>query len=228
MFEHPHHAIQPDPVGDEVGGVPGDDDALAKLPVDEPGQRGDDGGVGVGGWNDFDETEIAGRIEEVRAGPVTPERLAAALGDGADRDAGGVRADDGVCPAVGLDPCEQRLLRIEPFDDRLDDPVAVGDGGEVGLESAHRDERPRLAREKRVRFQGRSACQPRRRRGRVEVEQDHRHTGVGDVGGDLGTHGAGAEDRRRADGAHGRPRIGHGCVPRMKTSVTALACDIHG
>ena len=44
-------------------------------------------------------------------------------------------------PPDGVDALEQRALDVELLDDRLDDPVGVGEAREVGVEAAGGDQR---------------------------------------------------------------------------------------
>ena len=48
------HDGDADAVGDEVGRVVGEDDLLAEDAIGEGGEGGDDGGIGVGGGDDFE------------------------------------------------------------------------------------------------------------------------------------------------------------------------------
>ena len=86
----------------------------------------DDGRVGVGGRDDFEQVQVARRIEEVRAEPVAR---------GTRRERPSASAAIGmpdvfeltIASARGraLDAREQRLLDVEPLDDGFDDPVAA-------------------------------------------------------------------------------------------------------
>ena len=204
LFQHTRHAVEPDPVRDEIGGVLRHHDPLAELSIDERRQRGDHRGIGVAGRNNLDQPEIARRVEEMAAEPVPAERLGTSLRDRADRDAGRVRCDDGVGAAVGLYPFEQGLLRVETLDDRFDDPVAAGNLRQVAVEPTEADTRPCVAREERVRLQCRGALQTGRGGVGVEIEQQHRQAGVRDVCRDLGSHRACPEHRNGANGPDGR------------------------
>ena len=217
LLERGHDPVQADAVADEAGCVASDDDPLPELPVDEGRDGGDGRGVGVGGGNDLDETQITGGIEEVGPQPPPSELRAASLGDGRYRNAGRVRADDGIGPAAGLHPFEQRPLGVEPFDDRFDDPVVLADGRQVGIEPAETDARPDIPGEERVRLEGGGVRESPGRGVRIEIEQQHRPSGVGDLGRDLGAHGAGAQHRDRADSLH------HGFVPSTSTKRPACA-----
>jgi hypothetical protein len=199
--------MQPDVVGDEVRGVPGWHDALAEAHVEKARETCGDGRIGVGQGDDFNEAQVARRVEEVRAQPALPERGTAALGDRPERDAGCVRRDDRAGAEMRLDAVEQRPLGLDLLDDGLDDPVARRERCHVRVEPAHGDEPRGVGREERVGLEALGAFQAGGGRGAVEVEQQHRDAGVGQVGGNLCAHGAGTEDRgasnRRRDGWHG-------------------------
>ena len=105
--------------------------------------------------------------------------------------------------ADGFDFLEQRALEIEVFDDRFDDPVNFGEPLEVVLEVSDRDQ----ARERWVEEGGRLGlfcgfesgggnliARGAVGVGRNDIEEIAGDSGVGKVGSDAGTHGAGAED----------------------------------
>ena len=98
--------------------------------------------------------QIARRVEEVRAEPVTPEVVAAAFGHRRDRNPGRVRADDRCRASSGVDFLEQRALDVELLDDGLEDPVAVLEPREVASKLAGGDQLPRVRREEGIGFQG--------------------------------------------------------------------------
>ena len=69
------------------------------------------------------------------------------------------------------------------------------------IEPARADAGAALGVEERVRLQRPGAFQPLARRAVVEIEQQHRHAGVGDVRGNLRAHRPGAKDGDRIDSA---------------------------
>ncbi len=66
----------------------------------------------------------------------SPERPAATC----DGQAAGVGGEDGVGAAVLRDLFEQSALDVEVLGDGFDDPVAVGDQGEIVVEVADGEE----------------------------------------------------------------------------------------
>ncbi len=84
--EDPENAVQREVVADEAWRVLGDDDAFAERAIGEGGDRVQHGAVRVGRRDHFEQVQISRRVEEVRAEPVTTEVVAAALGDGGDRN----------------------------------------------------------------------------------------------------------------------------------------------
>jgi hypothetical protein len=80
--------------------------------------------------DDLDEREHRRGIEEVHADHAF--RPLRGLGDLRDRERGGVRREDRVRPADSLELGKEPPLRLQLFDDRLDDEVAVGQVVELG------------------------------------------------------------------------------------------------
>ncbi len=147
--------------------------------------------------DDLNDAHQRHRVEEVQPGD--PLRMLACGGDGGDRQRGRVGGENGVGADHALEFDEQRLLGVEPFDDRLDHHVAsdhVGKGtdrdqsrqvrGHVGcIEAAFlRHAVPRLL----DRLDGAA-----RRLGRRVVEQ-HGAAGLRHDLGDAPSHHAGADD----------------------------------
>ena len=101
---------------------------------------------------------------------------------------------------VGRDLAVQVVLPVHALGDRLDDEVAAGEQLEVLLVVGRRDLRGQLGMAERRRIE---LLQPLdgllrdpvlRAFLRRQVEEDRRHAGVDQVGGDLRAHDAGAED----------------------------------
>ena len=180
-------------VGDEVGGVLGHHRALAQHPLHERPHALQHLGVGVGGGDELDQLEVAGRVEEVGAEEPAPEVLRAALGHGGQRQPGGVGADHRVQGGHLLDPGQQFLLGLQALHDGLDHPVGVGDPVEVLLEGPQADALGQPGAGQGGRAGGQHALEPALHRLGVEVQQVDRQAGVGGVRGDGGPHGAGAE-----------------------------------
>ena len=84
------HTEQGDLIRDEVGRVLGDDDALAEIAIEEGGHAREHRGVGGRGRNHLDQAQVARRVEEVGAEPMTAEFVAAPFGECRDRDSRGV------------------------------------------------------------------------------------------------------------------------------------------
>ena len=81
--------------------------------------------------------QVARRVEEVRAEPVPAEARPSVRSASAAIGMPEVfELTIGVGAPVRLDPLEQRLLDVEPLDDRFDDPVDLGEPGEVVVEAA--------------------------------------------------------------------------------------------
>ncbi len=185
-----------DAVDDEAGGVGRDDGVLAQLLGGR--HRGTEGDVGrLRGLHDLDERHDRDRVEEVEADdPLGVLQFRADLLDGQRRRVG---REDRLGGDVLLDVGEHLLLDAELFEDRLDDPVAVG---EVGLVGRAVDERLEA-----VRLVGADAALAEQLvdlalDGRdtlvdallVEVGDDHRHPEAPhEEQGELGRHQTGAD-----------------------------------
>jgi hypothetical protein len=145
--------------------------------------------------------EVTRRIEEVGAEPVPPEVVAPSRGERRDRNSGRVRRHNRSRPARPVDALEQRALDVELLDNRFQDPVGAFQLLEVCVEPTRRDEICRLSRKERFRFERRRALESLARDIGGEIEQQHRHTDIGEVGGDLRPHSARAQYRDRPDGS---------------------------
>ena len=204
---HVQHRKGADTVGDEVGSVFGKDDAFAEAHVAEVRDEIDQRGVGLWGGNEFEQAHVARRIEEVGAEPGAAEIVGEAFGNFADGQAAGVGGDDGAGLADGFDFAQQGALEVEIFDDGFDDPVDFGELLQIIFEIADGDE----AGERRIHECGglgffggiETGGGDFVARGRVcvgwdicgnDIEQIAGNAGVGEVGGDAGAHGSGAED----------------------------------
>src|SRR5215211_7578521 len=189
---HPGEA--PEPVPDEVRRVLRDDAALAQNPLPEVAHEPDDLGVGLSGWDDLQELQVARRVEEVRTEKASPEALTTALGYLVQRYAGGVGGDDRVIFGD----------TFQPLDNGFEDPVSAGDPVEVVLEVAQRDPvyHP-LAHDR-----GGAGLSHPLEAGlddvvvvavvRSDIQQVHLETRVGAVGRDGGAHGPRAENSHPA------------------------------
>ena len=203
LLQDAQDAVHPDAVADEAGRVLGDDHSLAQHVVAEAHHGVDDRRVGATRRYHLEQRQMARWVEEVGPEPVPAERFPAPLAEAAERDARCVRAHDRVRRPVRLDSREQVPLDVQPFDDRLDDPVAGSEAREVGVEAAGGDEPRRLRCEERVGFQASRAVETGAGGLRVEIEQEGRNAGVGDVGGDLRAHHAGPQHPYRPNLLHG-------------------------
>ena len=145
--------------------------------------------------NDLQQVQIARRVEEMGAEPVVPEIVAASFRERRARNPGRVGADDRSRAPRGVDLFEETSLYIQPLDNGLDNPVALPDAQQISVEAAGCDQFPCVGREGRVRLQPAGAFEALRRGVGRHIEQQGRHAGVGEMGGNLGSHGAGAKHR---------------------------------
>ena len=188
-----------DAVADEVRGVLGIHHALAQGGDQERFQAFEHGGIGGGRRDQLGQVHVARRIEEVHAAEAVAQLLRQYVSELVDAQAGGVGGQHGVIGHERGDLLVQVLLPVHPFGDGFDDQVAVLQLLQAGLIVGRRD---RLG----VGLAG--------ERGRAElaqvgdglehdaigrtflggqVEQHGVDAGVGQVGGDLGTHDAGTQ-----------------------------------
>jgi len=124
-----------------------------------------------------------------------------ALGQPGQGNGRGIGRHDRARLAGGLDFFVKALFEIDALDDRFDDPVAIGNQANVVVDVAGSDQagaqfvhqRRRVGLEKLPqRLFGDGAPVAAVLGG--DVEQHHRHAGVGNLGGDPSAHDAGAEN----------------------------------
>ena len=138
-----HAELQPvdaEAVGDEARAVLAGDNGFTQNDIAEPDDARQDGRVGLGARDDFEQPHVARRIEEMRDEEIPREGIGQAVDEMRERDRRGIRGYRRAGPAHRFDPAIQGLLDVEPFDDDLDDPIAVGHAGEIVLDVADADE----------------------------------------------------------------------------------------
>ena len=99
---HVEHGKCADAIGDEVGCIFRQHDALAQLRVAEMGDGFDQCGVGFWSWDQFEQAHIARRIEKMRAEPRAAEVFGKSFGDFCHGKPAGVGGDDGAGLADGF------------------------------------------------------------------------------------------------------------------------------
>ena len=147
-------------IADEVRSVPGDHDSLTQMAIGEGAHLADHVRTRLGRRDDFQQMQVARRIEEVGAEPMAAEVVAAALGERMNRNAGCIRADDRSGAPGLIDPGEQGPLHVELFDDGFDDPIGFGESLKSLIKAGCGDELPGVRREERIRFERASALEP--------------------------------------------------------------------
>jgi hypothetical protein len=193
------HHRNADAVGDEVGGVVGNDHQLAQVAVGEGGKGDCDGRIGFGGGDDFEQAHGTRRIEKMRCEETVAVRGKAG-GDLADRQAGGIGGEHGMRGQVRHNAVEQGSFDGQIFCHCFDDPVAVGQLGQIVLEVAGSDERGQRGfiecgwfclgqgGERGLRQAASIAIASRN-----QVKKERGDSCVGKVSGDARTHGSGAQ-----------------------------------
>ena len=132
--------VRPNPVSDEAGRVLAVDDGLAQRPVGEVADRVDHDVQGIGAGDDFEQSHVPRRIEEVRDQEMAAERLVHPFGQHIERYRRSVRRYRRPGMADSGDPPVQVALDGGIFDHRLDDPVAIGQPVHVVFGIAGRDQ----------------------------------------------------------------------------------------
>ncbi len=135
------HVEDADAVGDEVGHVLADDDALAEHVLAEAAHVLDHFLLRLLAGDDLDELHVPRRVEEVDAQEPFLQALAQVRRDLADPDARGVGSHDAVGLHDLLHLREEVLFDFQVLDDGLDDEVHAREPGEVVLEVARLDHR---------------------------------------------------------------------------------------
>src|SRR5688572_9962781 len=123
-------------VADEIWRVLRHDYPFAEVDVRKSRDGLDHRVIGFGRRNDLQQPQVTWWIEEVCPQPVPAEVVAAALREHPDGYAGRIRADDRSWTPGGVDPLEQRAFDVDVLDYRLDNPVAVFELCQIGVEPA--------------------------------------------------------------------------------------------
>jgi hypothetical protein len=163
--------------------------------------------ISVGAGHDFDEPHVARRIEEMGDQKVLFELIVPPLDQMAKRNRRGIGRYRRARTLELLELGVERLLDVEPFDDRLDDPVAFGHPLEMVVDIARFNELRRSLRHEGRRI-GLQHLRDRTLRHGVtiaallghDIEQQHRHAGIGDLRCDAGAHDACADHADLFDG----------------------------
>ena len=195
--------VEGEMVADESRGISGDDDALSQLEIERAREALHGRGRGLRARDEFDQREIPGRIEEVRACPVLPEAVAPAFGQSGHGQCGRVGGDQRLRPARRIHACEEGTFGCRILDDGLDDPVAAAHRGEVGGEAAGCDARPDVGRIRRVWLEPLRSCEPLDRGLASHIEEQYRQARACRERRDLRAHRACAEHGHGADGRPG-------------------------
>jgi hypothetical protein len=197
--EHTH------PVGDEVGGVLGADDALAQA-GGEPGLQGiQGGGIGRAGGDQLHQRHVARRVEEVDAAEAGAGLGRHAFGQGVDGQAGGVGGKDRIRADEGSDLGVEVELPLHLLGNGLDDEVAVAKLVQIATVIGHINELGTVLGGQGCRLELLQPIDGLAGNGTGgaflggKVEEDDRHAGVGAVGGDLRPHHASTQHSHLAN-----------------------------
>ena len=135
------HGKAADAVGHEARRILALDSPLAQHRLGKPPEVFDPRRIAVGGGNQLQQGEIAGRIEEMRAEEPAAVALARALGNQVQRNPRRIAGHNRVGRHDGFDLAVQLLFHVQSFHDGLDHPVDVGQQIEVVVEVAQRHAR---------------------------------------------------------------------------------------
>ncbi len=129
VFHHDLHrldyALDPDPVGDKIGGILGPYNAFSQNAFPIIGHKGKNFRQGFFTWNNFQKFHVSDRVEEVRSQKMLTEFLAQPFGHGFQWNTGGVGGNDTAFFTDRLDAFEKFLFDFQIFDHNLDNPVTV-------------------------------------------------------------------------------------------------------
>ena len=165
-------------------------------PIVDLGQR-------FGSSNQLEQLHVTHGVEKVRNDEVLAEVLAASCEHVLQRQAGGVARNDGAGLNDRFDPSKQVLLDRDDLRDGFDNDVALGEFAEVVVEVADAHEGGARAVEEGCRARlkrlvetslGKAVARYRLQALRVgeifwyDVEQQHAHSGVGQMRCDRGSH----------------------------------------
>ncbi|GBD28788.1 hypothetical protein HRbin31_00809 [bacterium HR31] len=224
LLHHDAHRVEEpeggDAVRDEVGGVLAEHHPLSQDPARHVLHPPDDPWVGVGQRDQFQQPQVAGRVEEVGTEEVPAKSFGTAVGDLPHGQTRGVGAHHHAGSPEPLQPFQESLFDLEVLHHRLDDPVAVRDPVQVVLQVPYGHQLgPLRSRERRgPHLQGPFQAGPaetvadfRVAQGELpapllvgqlrghDVQEQDGHAGVGQQRSQLAPHGPGSEDRRAAD-----------------------------
>ena len=215
FLDRREHAGDADAVGDEVWRVHRAHDALAQRGGDESFELIEDFGVCRRRVDQLDQRHVARRVEEVDAAEARLDGFGQRLRELRDRQPRGVARDDRVLCHGRRNLFVQRELPVHALGDGLDDQVAAREQVEVLFVVRLLYQRCIFNDAERRRLQLLQAFDSLRddavlretgRQGpcpvfvlRRQIEQDHGHLAVDEVGGDLRAHDAGAEHGDLAD-----------------------------
>ena len=208
-------------VGNKAGGVFAEDRRFAQKQITVVHQEINHGGVGIRTGNNFEQTQVAGRVEKVRPAEIPAKILATSLCQQVHRNARRVGRDERAGLAELLYPFVHRTLNIQPLNYHLDNPVVSSNFLQVIIEVSQFDP----VRECRAVQRGRAGfehglegivhdtiphhCVLRRQSlrlfGRVRlfwnnVQQQYVNADVGKVSRNAGPHNTGAKHGYTPDG----------------------------
>jgi hypothetical protein len=182
---------------------------IGVLPSGKFLNKGKRPGARLHAGDDFEQPLIPRRIEKMRNEEIPREALGKTFDQSGKRDCRCIRRNHSARPPHLIDPLVEGALGIRSLDDRLDDPVAIGDLAHVVGDVAGRNERDISLVHQGRRLSSRQAFDGTGGYaaavaviGRGDVEQHHRNARVCHMRSDARTHHARPENGHLADGVH--------------------------
>ena len=207
-IEGQHHRrlypVGADAVGDEARRVTAGEHRLAEHDIAKRSDVFGGSGTRFRPRHQFQQPHIARRIEEMGDDEIRFQILRHVAHQLGKRNGRGIGGYHRTRLPHGGELAVQRLLDIQLFDHRLDDPVAFAKARQIILDIARRDQ-PDCLRSHQRRW---LHCLESRN-GRFgdgiairfalfdDIEQLHRNSGIGDMGCNRGSHHSGADHRDR-------------------------------
>ena len=130
-FERQHHAVHPDAIGNEIGGILRVNNSLTQQIFSDIHHRLDDFRQRVPIGNNFQQMHVAWWIKEMGNQKTTAEILRQIGGNFVHRKTGSVGAYDCFRFQVGENAPEKLLLDVHPLHHRFNNPICFLEAGKV-------------------------------------------------------------------------------------------------
>ena len=189
-----------DPVGDEVRRILGGDDPFAQRTDQKGFQRRQHIRVGSGAGNQLHQMHVARRVEEMHPAEAVVQGFIQNFRKRVDRKSGGIRSQNRLGTDKRQNLRVQGFLPVDSLGNGLDDQITAFQALEMIIVVGWLDVLNNGLGGQRSRGQFAQIGQCLADHGILvgtfgrQVEEDDRHASIGQMGGNLRTHDAGAED----------------------------------